>query len=585
MGRWRRRLIELAALALLTIAVPTTTAHAATAPPPPPVGTVTCVGDGPSFTFDGYGWNATAAAYSVLGGWGPVQVTMAGTALAQVTIPSYGSFYRLPGSVPAGVAFSDPFTMTQQLWVSISGFPIAFPTQSRSISVSFFKDGNVCPPRLVAGTPCLPASGGPLPLSGQVNRRNDRIDVAWDVPPSGPVPHEQVLDNAGSVAADGTFSFVANVPPIAAGTHRFYVGTGSFDGPYYYNPDDSNGKTVYADVVVPCPPAALRISPPSLDLGSTIVGQSSAAKTMTVTNVGSAPAPLGAPTLAGASPGDFALDPAGTCAGATLTPKQSCTVVVRLAPTTTGPLAATVTVASSNGGSASGSLTGTGIETSITITPAPVDFGTLTVATASPPTTLTVTNAGTEALPITSIKVTGANAADFVVDDTGCKGITLAPAGTCALTVVLTPADAGARTATVTVVAGPARAKAPLRGAGIYNPTLVFSPAVVHLGELTTLVGTGFPANRPISFDWLEPDVRPLVPLTTDAAGAFRLVLLMIGGEHLGVRHLQPSALADVLAEPRPIAPLLVQAAPFRPQGANVSRIVAGQRIAIVTRG
>ena len=584
MRRGRRILVNAAAVALLATALPIGRASAQTLPLPNTV-TRVCPAPGATFTVSGGGWAPSGGRLR----WSNVQIVYTG----------YGTVPEIVlGSAPvgAGGTFTTSITLLPSVpieggWTFRQTSPFAATPLTQYVTYDPIKSG--CTPSLTSGTPCLPASGGPLPLNGFVNRLyysgspdNSLIDVGFDIPTTngGPVPHSQIIDHVGTVGYDGTIAITAAVPPLTPGRHRFYVGHGSFDGAYYYSPDDSGGTIVYVDITVPCPPAALVMSPTSLDFATMVVGGASAARSVTVTNVGSAPAPIQPPSLGGANPGDFAID-ATTCAGVTLAPKQSCAVTAHFQPTATGALAATLTVSSANGGSVTGTLTGKGAETAITVTPSPVDFGTLTVGTDSPATTLTVTNAGTEPLPITSFKVTGPNGGEFVVDDTGCKGLTLDATAACTITVVFTPANAGPRSATLNVVAGPAKAKVALKGVGIYTPTLLFSPAVVHLGELTTAVGAGYPPNTVITLAWLEPDMRPVAPVTSDAAGGIKVVFLMIGGERLGARHLQPSAMPNIIAEPRPSAPLLVQAAPFRPQGANVTRIVAGNRISIVTRG
>lgn len=89
-----------------------------------------------------------------------------------------------------------------------------------------------------------------------------------------------------------------------------------------------------------------RLSPATVDLDRIEVGAASPARTVTVTNAGTADLPLAWVAVAGGDSGDFELAPGGTCAaGATLGPAASCTVRVRFAPETPGRRAAFLVVA------------------------------------------------------------------------------------------------------------------------------------------------------------------------------------------------------------------------------------------------
>ncbi len=83
------------------------------------------------------------------------------------------------------------------------------------------------------------------------------------------------------------------------------------------------------------------------------------------------------------------------------------------------------------------------------ISPAsPPAFATTAQATLSAPLTLTVTNNGGQPLSITGLTFTGANAGDFILTSNGCLG-SVAPGGSCELTVSFAPQGLGARAATL----------------------------------------------------------------------------------------------------------------------------------------
>ncbi|HXM54372.1 MAG TPA: choice-of-anchor D domain-containing protein [Candidatus Dormibacteraeota bacterium] len=99
----------------------------------------------------------------------------------------------------------------------------------------------------------------------------------------------------------------------------------------------------------------------SLDFGSVRVGRTSTAMTVTVTNDGNAALHIGALSLHGVNPGDFAIRRT-TCTNATLQVGGTCTVQLTFKPTATGGRSGTLFIASDDPSSPTGvSLTGTGV--------------------------------------------------------------------------------------------------------------------------------------------------------------------------------------------------------------------------------
>jgi fibronectin-binding autotransporter adhesin len=86
-----------------------------------------------------------------------------------------------------------------------------------------------------------------------------------------------------------------------------------------------------------------------------------------------------------------------------------------------------------------------------TFAPAALSFPSQLISTASSPLTLTLTNAGTVSMSITSFTLTGTNASDFAIVSNSC-GATLASGAKCAIKVKFTPAALGSRSAALSVV-------------------------------------------------------------------------------------------------------------------------------------
>ena len=141
----------------------------------------------------------------------------------------------------------------------------------------------------------------------------------------------------------------------------------------------------------------------------------------------------------------------------TLTPGQSCTLVVTFTPTALGPQSATLDIASNDPDTAivQVSLTGTGtdvIAPDIVVDPTAINFGSVTVNQSSAPSTLTITSQGTADLVISQTSFSGTSSSMFSVATGGpapCASTTpTVPFGTsCTLAITFTPTASGAQEA------------------------------------------------------------------------------------------------------------------------------------------
>ena len=182
----------------------------------------------------------------------------------------------------------------------------------------------------------------------------------------------------------------------------------------------------------------ISVSPGALGFGSVATGTTSAAQTVTVTNSGSAAAPV---TSIGTS-GDFSQT--NTC-GSSIPASSSCTVTVRFTPTATGNRTGNLTVTAA-GTTSTVPLSGTGVAPGPILSPSPttLSFAGTVTGTTSAAQTVTVTNTGTTSATVSGVAATG----DFSQTN-NCS--TLAVGGTCTVTVRFTPTASGARTGAVTI--------------------------------------------------------------------------------------------------------------------------------------
>jgi hypothetical protein len=176
--------------------------------------------------------------------------------------------------------------------------------------------------------------------------------------------------------------------------------------------------------------------------------------------------------------------------------------------------------------------------------PDTVDFGERLIFTDSGPAAVTVANAGTGPLVIGAVSLPPLLApsapGDYRITANTCAGATLAAGASCAVTLVHQPQGPGARPAVLQIDQQVPGAPQPhlvqLLGAGT-APAIQINPAVVTVGRITTVFGTGFPPGHTVSIRM--PGFPELVQVTPDAAGIFAIPLLVYPNSVAGSRVVQ----------------------------------------------
>lgn len=229
---------------------------------------------------------------------------------------------------------------------------------------------------------------------------------------------------------------------------------------------------------------ALAIAPPSFNFGSTVVGNSSATQTFTITNSGNGASGALSVQLAGAGAWHFVLG-TDTCSNAPLVPGATCSVVAYFAPTTAGPKTATLVVTGSPGGTVSAALTGTGVAPAqLSLTPSTYDFGVVYYQSPGAYSTFTVTNMGGAPTGAVSIGLTGPGATAFTITSSNCAA--LGAGASCNVVVRFLPPGGGSFSATLTVGASPGGSDfSSLIGTGSTIPLLSASPASLSFGPVS----------------------------------------------------------------------------------------------------
>jgi hypothetical protein len=223
----------------------------------------------------------------------------------------------------------------------------------------------------------------------------------------------------------------------------------------------------------------LSTSASSLNFGNTLVG-SSASQAIALTNTGTASVNLSQVAVTGAG---FSVS--GFSGAVTLAAGQSLPLNVGFTPTTTGSATGSLSfVSSATNSPTTIPLSGNGAQPQISVIPASVGFGNVTVGVTNTQ-TLAISNPGTANLSVTqaSLAATGFGFSGLTVP------LSVPPGGSSAFTVSFTPASASSFSGYLTLVSNTPASPLliPLTGTGV-SPVaqLTASPASLSFGSITT---------------------------------------------------------------------------------------------------
>lgn len=237
----------------------------------------------------------------------------------------------------------------------------------------------------------------------------------------------------------------------------------------------------------------------TIAFGSVPIGTVSAAQTVTITNTGTTPLAL---TNISDTPEDVFAILSGDCP-TSLVPApaagSSCTVTINFEPFATGPVSGTLDIVTSDpkNGTAAITLSGTGVTSAavVTLNPTSLTFASQPLHTTSAQQTVTLTNTGNVALTLTSIFITGTNAADFTESDNCASPI--AVNAKCTIGITFTPSATGTRTASISITdnATGSPQTVPLTGTGASGNAPAVTLAPTSLTFASQNVGTTSPAQ------------------------------------------------------------------------------------------
>jgi hypothetical protein len=187
---------------------------------------------------------------------------------------------------------------------------------------------------------------------------------------------------------------------------------------------------------------AVTLSSTSLSFGTVFIGSSSTASPVTLTNNQSIS--LTNISISVSSPSFTQVNTCGTSIG----PGAKCTITVTFSPKSAGALTGAVSISDSGSNSPQSiSLKGNGKQP-VTLAPATLAFGAVTVGAKSAQKNETLTNNQPTTLTFSSITITGNDPADFNIVGNTCGSGTTGQSQ-CIVSVDFTPKAKGARTATL----------------------------------------------------------------------------------------------------------------------------------------
>ena len=204
----------------------------------------------------------------------------------------------------------------------------------------------------------------------------------------------------------------------------------------------------YVSLVGSGTPASVGLSPTTLAFGRVLVGKTTAAQVVTLTNTGPSAVTLGAFSITG----DFALattSTAGTLCitGNAIAPGTSCVLPVTFTPSQRGTRTGLLSISSTATGlPLSVSLSGVGVQPQLTVAPSAFSFGNVLVGNSQ---TLALTLTNVSAADVNALQI-GISAGDFTAAST-CGPVTLTANSSCSVNVTFTPSQPGPRTGMLTI--------------------------------------------------------------------------------------------------------------------------------------
>ena len=291
---------------------------------------------------------------------------------------------------------------------------------------------------------------------------------------SGPNPSDFAQTNncGSSVAAGADCTINVTFQPTAAGTRSAAV---TLIDDFSRSP---HRVTVNGTGTAP----RRRLFHPALSLlPAKVVGATSVAQTVTLSNSGNAALSVSGLSLFGSNPGDFVQS--NNC-GASVAARANCTISITFTPSASGSRTAALSIADNAAGSPQAvSLSGSGTASVASVSPGSLTFAGQALGATSPAQTVTLSNSGNAALSVSGLALSGSNPGDFVQSN-NC-GASVAAGANCTITITFSPSASGTRSAALSIAdnaAGSPQAVS-LSGSGTASVASVSPTSLTFTGQ------------------------------------------------------------------------------------------------------
>jgi len=412
----------------------------------------------------------------------PTQAFGVASSAQTITVTNTGGIGLVVTAITASGDFSETDNCqsgTEGAGASCTIQVVFTPTQVGSRTGQLTISGNVAGGEILVGLSGTGANPPPVMLSpvsvnfGQVEvgSTSSSLQVTVQNAGSAAVPVSSLTINApfvlsgnacgSSLAANSNCQLLLEFSPTQAGP---VTGTLTVA-------DSAGTQTVALSGNGAAPPTDT-LSPMSLTFPGTIVGETSAQQTVSLTNSGGMP--LNSIALAASRPFQLSSNCTTQLAG-----NSSCSTGVVFDPTAQGVQTGILTI-SDLIRTQTVALPGTGLQPpQISVSPTALGYSTQDLGVASSPIMLTINNTGGAPMANVGFQITGLSATSFSTGVTTC-GAALNNGSSCTIQVVFTPADAGGAAATLTISSSTLGVKAvqvPLTGTGYAPDGVDVSPA------------------------------------------------------------------------------------------------------------
>jgi len=451
--------------------------------------------DGFVAKFDPSAAGAASLLYATpLGGTAPPGVTVTAAASA-IAADAFGDVYvagqTTAGDFPTALTTGGVMNGFQPICASCQNYPaaadaflVALQESAASQPSVYFNVGSVVFPAQPVGT-----QNTPQPVA--VHNGGETSLAITSLQITGPNSSDFSLIGPAAcktqaIPTGGECSFEVEFVPSTTGPEEAVV---SFS-------DNAPGSPQVLELVGAGQGAFALLSTTSINFGILPENTVSLSLPITMTNTGNQALAMQSPVESGPDVAQFFLNGKDITCGTTLAAGASCSIGVVFSPKAIGTFHAQVTITDNSGGVTNAtqvvSLTGTATTVApvISVTPAAIAFGDVVVGTSSGAQQVTITSSGSAALNMTGITLSGANAPDFAMVNSGANQCptgsgSLAIGAGCVVSVRFAPLAgdaAGSKSAILSVMdnASGSPQVVSLTGAATVPPSIQISPSSLN---------------------------------------------------------------------------------------------------------